>query len=371
MFRNITLALVLSVLIVNANVAKAACETDTQIPAGIGVVGTATATFDHGASISVGPGGPVFARVKNTGNGPAIFQIFFRKKGGSLINSICATGDGLSAGEVFVVEMIGGDDLPERVADVVTNVQGATLEVTIFKEPNLLPTTVSDRVTIRMRAFIPSSLPNSPQATEPVPNKPGSFMIRGPVAQATALLNIDLSSDCFLTDNRTFSPDPGAASKVTTEFRIIINHGQVAISPATGTQAHKAGNSTRLQCATGNVVAVKPGDFSGLFGVRALGKPAVADNKIQIIGQAAIANPHLSTAPMIDYSFDFTYDSSTHRLKFTVTAGRFPALEVYAFRGNGSPVTVLQLQPASESAWGLIDGGLGLGMANHTGEVQL
>ncbi len=225
-----------------------------------------------------------------------------------------------------------------------------------------------------MRAFIPNAIPEDPSYVIPVPNQAGKWMIPGPAPTGIDLLPVDLLGpykDCYLTDNRQFMPDKLAASKVSTEFRIVINHGQLSIEPATADAVHIAGTSTRLDCKTGGLIAEKPGSFAGSFGVRALGNPAVAGTKIQIIGQAAIGNPHL-VAPMIDYSFDSTYDASTRKLKYSISHGRFPAFEAYAFRGNSKPVPLVRVPAGAVGAWGLIDGGLGLaGPQNLTGEVQL
>jgi hypothetical protein len=199
-------------------------------------------------------------------------------------------------------------------------------------------------------------------------------MIPGPLPAFVQVLppdSIKAAGDCYLTDNRTFSSEAAAQSKVKTEFRIIINHGQISISPDEARLAHRAGTSTRLNCMTGEVIAEKPGTFDGVFGVRALGQPAAADNKVQIIGQAAIGNPHVLGAPMINYSFDLTYDSTTKQISFSVTTGNFPAFEMYAFRGSNPAVTVFAVPPASETAWGLIDGGIGLNTRTLSGKIQL
>lgn len=228
-----------------------------------------------------------------------------------------------------------------------------------------------DRVTIKMRAFIPNKVENNPGYTRPVPSQANKWMIPGPLKQFTEALGVDLSAACFLTDSRGFSSASEASSRVESSFDLIVEGASVSISPSDPRQVHRAGISTEVDCHSGAVISEKPGTFAGPFGVRAIGKPALADRRAQIIGQVGIGNPHVLGAPMIDYSFDFIYDTSSHQLRYSITVGKFPAFETYASRAGGKPVEVLKVVPEAGAAWGLMDGGLGLRSGRYTGTVQL
>jgi hypothetical protein len=355
--------------------ALALCNVGVKAPSGTAVVGTKTATSHTSGTITVGPGGPIYVRVTNTGEDSASFGVMIRKTGASALNAYCNTAAVISPSEEFWLESkFSGDDQPARDVDVLTGVEGASLELTVFKAPNILSTTLSDTITIRLRAFIPNVHPVNPGFIRPVPGKPEMTMIPGPLGAFVGSLPIDsikAAADCYSTDNRGFSSERAATSKVSTEFKIVVYFGQVSIEPSDARLAHRAGTSVRLNCSTGGVIAEKPGTFDGPFGVRSLGQPAIAETRIQVIGQVAVGNPHILGAPMIDYSFDFIYDLSTKRLTYSVTAGVFPAFELYAIRGSGTPITILQIPPSSEDAWGLLDGGSGRNTKLQSGIVQM
>jgi hypothetical protein len=357
-------------------IANGECNQGVKAPESMDVAGVATGTKEKLGTVTIGPGGPVYARVKNTGDVSASFGVLVRKKGAPFTQARCNTASVIAPNDEYWLEArSAGDELAERNVDVFTGVEGANLELTVFKSPNLLPSSFSDKVTLRLRAFIPKDHPTNPGYVRPVPSPPGSWMIPGPLPEFIKLLPVDsikAAADCFLTDNRGFSSERSAAfnSKVWSDFSLVVSYGQVSIEPMSG--VHRAGLSTRVNCSKGQIVAEKPGLFDGPFGVRALGRPTAEDGKVEVIGQAAIGNPHVLGAPMIDYSFDFICDLKTKRLTYALTVGTFPAFEIYAFRANGTPITILQVVPAAETAWGLTDGGIGLiTTKRYTGEVQL
>jgi hypothetical protein len=342
------------------------CKEDTRPGPDLPIVATKIATDTDPGTIRVGIGGPVFVRVVNKGPTAAI-QMFVRKPGASLLRAICDNVAILQEdGEFWMQVYFVGDDLPDRDIDVLTGEKHAKLEVSVFKGASVLPTTVKDRVTIRMRAFIPNAIRANPSYVRKVLGSANAWMIPGPIAQATQALHLDLSGDCFLSDNRTFDTAKNASSRVRTEFDIVVYYGQVSIEPVSDGGVHRAGESTRLACADGKVIEKKWGQL----GIRALGKPSIASGQIQIAGQVSGSNPHFTIAPSIDYSFDVIYDTATHKLTFKLTAGTFPAFEAYAVRG-GKTVTLTNQEPESETVWGLVDGGLGLHMKQISGSVQL
>jgi hypothetical protein len=352
------------------------CE-EVRPPASTPLDQTSAATADKGAALHVGPG-DLYMRVRNAGAQPVSFGLSVRKPGTSLLRAICYTVGIVRPGDEYWLKgSPAADDIADRVVDLFTGVTDASLELAIFRQPNLLPVTVStESIRFRLRAFIPNELKANPTYVSAVPGHTGKTMIHGTVSSSLkAILSIGpdglaAAADCYMTDNRGFSSERFAAAKVTTEFVVRLHRGQVWVQPSSDA-AHVAGDSTRIDCSTGNTIRVLPGAFSAPFGVRALGKPAIADGKVQIGGQVAVGNPHIFGAPMIDYSFDLIYDVNSRKLRYDVTTGVFPAFEFHVIRNNKPPITVLQLPPKAEDAWGLQDGGIGVKQERVTGEIQL
>lgn len=366
----------LLVVVASPNVVQALCNTGVKAPGDVPMAASEIATERKSATITVGPGGPIYVRVRNNGEIGVSFGVTIRKTADVLLKSHCSSAGVLSAGEEYWLEAkYAGDELVRRDVDVFTGVQGASLELSVFKYPNLLPATVSDIVTIWLRAFIPNHNTGPANYVRLVPGRTDAWMIPGPQPAVIppALRRLDgvkVLFDCFMTDNRGFSSDRTDSFRVGTEFRIVIYYGQVSVQPVHPAQVHRAGVSSRIDCNTGQVIERKVGTFSPPFGIQALGTPTIADGKIQILGQAAAGNPHFLQAPYIDYSFDLTYDTEAKTIFYAFTSGYFPAFEAYAMRDN-KIFTLLQLEPQSETAGGLMEGGTGLRTVQTTGKVHL
>lgn len=360
-------------LLLVPRVARAYCTDNVRAPSAARWVASGTATETTGAQLPIGPGGPVYVRVRSLSDAGAAFGVYVHRPKESLLTSACAKASLLSSeGEEYWLEVLySGDSLPVRVVEVlVSPTKFARVQVDVFQTPPkpAAPSPVSaDRLTFRLRAFIPADVTGY---SRPVPTRPGLTMIPGPgtrLPQPLPSIPPAAFSDCYLTDGRDFSSQQSAASKLETQFSLEIDtQGRVIVSPSAPRDVHKAGLSTRVNCDTGrDAVPAKAGDLR----VAALGTPAIAGGRIQIAGQAAVSNPHLAS-PWIDYSFDFVYDTTTHTLKWAITTGRFPAFEAYVYRGS-KVVTILRVAPQSASAWGLIDAFVGINTDRHEGIVQL
>jgi hypothetical protein len=215
-----------------------------------------------------------------------------------------------------------------------------------------------DRLEYWMKAFIPNVHPTNPDLIAQVPGHPNRWMLKGPLPNGI----------CFETDDRGFSNDRNAKAKVTTHFSLITDGAIVRIEPQDGMHVHEAGVSTKLDCNTGMTIDER----RGLFGVRAIGAPAIADGKSQIIGQASIKNPFTAPlSPYIDYSFNYIFDSNEGTLKYSLTIGAFPAFEAYVSI-NGSPPNAIIRRPATgNSPFSLYDMGLGFNTEQSTGTMKL
>jgi hypothetical protein len=226
------------------------------------------------------------------------------------------------------------------------------------------------RVHLWVKAFIPKTHPTNPGYVKPVPGALGKWMIPGP----TPL------DQCFFTDHRDFSSDRSASARVTTEFFLVINGNAASTEVAVPERhIHTAGISTKVNCSTGSVIGQKPGLFSRLHSIGstapedAIGRPAVAGTQVQVIFGVATTNPFAppGISPAIDYSIDYTYDTSSKKLTFAANMGDFPAYEAYAQLGNGPAVTVFRAAPVANTPWGLYDFGTGLNTRRLTGQVVL
>lgn len=361
-----------------ANPALAICNVGVPAPVGLQLYGASQATNTVPGKVTVGPGGPVYIAVKN--NGPsASIGIYFRRQGANLVNSFCSQTTLLQTDDEYWLEArYAGDDLTARDLDVVTAENNANLEVRVYKAPNLLPPSITETLTFRMRAFIPSST-STPGYVRPVPGVPQQSMIPGPKA---TIAGVPLFHDewCYLTDNRVFSDVANASARVATEFKLVVYHGQVSIEPATASRIHRGGVSTKINCSTGATLERKTAEFLPPFGVRALGNVSAADSRLQIVGQASIGNPHFTKSiagvdtqfvPMIDYAFDVIYDTKAKNLSYSLSFGSFPAFEMYVARGSGRMQPVITHSPTADSVWGLIDGGIGLQTIVRKGTITI
>jgi hypothetical protein len=215
-----------------------------------------------------------------------------------------------------------------------------------------------DRLEFWMKAFIPNVHPTNPNLIVGVPGHPNRWMLKGPLPNGI----------CFETDDRGFNTDRSAKAKITTNFSLITDGTMVRIDPQDSTHVHEAGVSTKLDCNTGATIDER----LGLFGVRAIGTPAIADRKSQIIGQASIRNPFTGAfSPYIDYSFNYIFDSSGGMLNYSLTIGAFPAFEAYVSI-NGSPPNAIVRRPATGSSpFSLYDMGLGFNTEQLVGAIKL
>ncbi len=119
------------------SVVFADCDDQVPAPAQVPIVGAAVKNGEAAASVLVGPGGPVYAHVRNNAKDVVAFTLIMRKPGGSLTSSFCATGGALRGQAEFWVEMVGGESLPSRSVELLTGigVNNLSLELSVYKAP--------------------------------------------------------------------------------------------------------------------------------------------------------------------------------------------------------------------------------------------
>jgi len=156
--------------------------------------------------------------------------------------------------------------------------------------------------------------------------------------------SVTVLGDCFSGDNRSFSSDIHASSRM---------HSEVEVTrlgtPDAGESFHwhNCDPSHKIDCSSGAVLEEARGDTSrmaykvniGSFpdpvaSVHDLATPSTV--RIAYVGAANL--PLLSHAPDIDMNMVFTLDPVTGILSFEGAVDAFPSFEGYAAANNGAPV---------------------------------
>ncbi|MGH2559991.1 MAG: hypothetical protein ACRDJH_13065 [Thermomicrobiales bacterium] len=186
-------------------------------------------------------------------------------------------------------------------------------------------------ITLWVNAFIPRDVPG---VSQPVPagDFAGMTMLPGPTA----------INDCFLTDQRTFSADFNAPSRMHSEITIDVENGRV-VGERGGT--HWCSPTHEVDCEDGDVECTATARNRGRFSV------FWSSRDVTLFGVYLNAdgnNPCWRGSPDIDYEGLFLIRLDASRERAVVTfAGRvdaFPAFEAYASSG-GSPRPLFQLMP--------------------------
>lgn len=221
-------------------------------------------------------------------------------------------------------------------------------------------------VEIWIRAFIPDPA-HAGRAAEYVIPRPGN-----PAESIVRLLPTDrlpnrAAPPCFATDNRGFSSSEGTTARLETRFTIApVQGGGARVTPSSGRTT--ASQTIEVNCSTGAQVATAPGKVDR----DTLGRPAIADGTIQVIGQVTGKNELAARglAPAIDYSFDVRWSPSSGRLIIAVSYGSFPSLEVYARTRESDWQPVLRHSPTG-SPWSLAGDTLGINLERRQETLTL
>lgn len=238
----------------------------------------------------------------------------------------------------------------------------------LSKESNILTT---DKIHIIFRAFIPNHHPGNPGYIRKVPGRPDKFMIDPPLSSWPIFIRKIIGTDgCFMTDHRDFSDDPAAQSRLTTEFRLVINGHNSVVEPIPGKAFQWAGATEKVNCNTGETMELGTAiPHTAVFRepFRVAG-PFVNGDDIQITFQNAASNPLAFPSPDVDYSLDMIYNIRTKKLSYKATVGAFPAFEAYARMNNDATVELFKLMPTGDTAWSLLDV---RGQRYHSGTASL
>lgn len=224
------------------------------------------------------------------------------------------------------------------------------------------------RVHIFIRAFIPKVHTGNPTYVRPVPSNPNLFVIPN-LAVNAHVCNPTVTSSCFSTDNRMFSNDPQASSRVVSEIVMVISGSTVTVEQADGRAMHRAGATHNVNCQTGaDIVPSQTASTSNMH----FGTPVIADGIVQIVVDGRASNPLVVPSPDVQYGGTFTFNIADKTLRFAGSTKVFPAYEAYAQLNDGPIVTVFQSPPEpNTTVCDLIDLGSGFRLRNVDSTVTL
>jgi len=184
-------------------------------------------------------------------------------------------------------------------------------------------------VKIWINAFIPRNISGY---TRPVPKgiHAGKTMIPGP----------NPASDCFLTDQRNFSNDISAKSRMHSEVKVDFT-GRLA----TITQSHNCDFTTECDCEDGDVECHERGSIRRMkFQLLPASTPRLAVISVK----CAASNPCAPTSRLfgdIDFNGTLTVDHAARSVTFKGKIDQFPAFEAYATINDGAGIAIFKESP--------------------------
>lgn len=178
-----------------------------------------------------------------------------------------------------------------------------------------------------IKAFIPLNVDG---VTEAYPKDRSKTMIRG----------IPVIGDCFLTDQRSFSPDRGASARM-------FSQALVHVSPAgsSWSEQHHCGETVEVDCEDGNVEGKQTQNNENMdFEERER-----SSSRVVLGFKAAQNNPLVTLSPDIDLEGTLTVDRVNKFVEFVGKVDDFPAFEAYVKINGGAPRVIKQLGPEKDA----------------------
>ena len=186
---------------------------------------------------------------------------------------------------------------------------------------------------IWINAFIPEELPDLTQRV-PAGTHEGATMIPGPVPGV---------SDCFLTDQRAFSDDPSASSRMHSLVEIDLQNGILK------NEEHRSDPTIEIDCEDGDEECNRSATTSGLT-VQDFASEDVDSGKqmsFRFVGEAS--NSCFTGAPDIDWNvaLKVTFHPAESDVVVDVEGeiDPFPAFEMYAEIDGGFPEVLFKNLP--------------------------
>lgn len=148
-------------------------------------------------------------------------------------------------------------------------------------------------------------------------------------------------SDCFLTDNRSFSDDVTASSRLHSEYEFAFSEGNTRDVK----QSSSCGTTHELDCEDGDLECEATAKVT----------PQTVFSPIQLLGgnpdrpyftlEAEAGNPCFAGAPAINYQGAVSFDVAARVVVFHIFVDEYPAYEAYARIDSGAPLPLIQENP--------------------------
>lgn len=165
----------------------------------------------------------------------------------------------------------------------------------------------------------------------------------GPYAGQTVIPGPLPISDCFLTDQRSFSTSRSAFSRMHSEGVLAIDGNNLMLN-----QAHRCDSTTEVDCEDGDEECKQSGSTDNMS--LSLVTPTITNEKARISVNMAANNPCFFGSPDIDVQGEIVIDFAAEQVIFTGNVEPFPAFEAYVIVDSGSVQALLQLSPLPGSS---------------------
>jgi hypothetical protein len=183
-------------------------------------------------------------------------------------------------------------------------------------------------VKIWLNAFIPGDIPGLTNIVPGSGSHAGKTMIPGPTPV----------NDCFLTDQRSFSANPSASSRMHSEIEIDLTVPRIV------SEFHRCDPTIEVDCEDGDEECNSSANTGRMKFLNFRSTSIVA---VDIVGAAN--NPCFTGSPDIDYegTIEITIDPSTQivSVAFSGRIEPFPAFEMYATLNGGSSMPIFRESP--------------------------
>lgn len=218
-------------------------------------------------------------------------------------------------------------NVAEKLGQVATSSAGNAPKETTAENAAWRPPAGIGTLKVWLKAFIPANVPGHTVTLSAGPHS-GKTALSGPVPGV---------SDCFLTDQRTFSNSISASARMHSEIEFFLNREM-----PTFRQFHDCGETVEVDCEDGEEECRNKASNARMsFHNLRLVSPTIVTVQLR----AAANNPCYTGSPDIDYEGTLIIDLTAMTVTFDGKIDEFPAFEAYVSRDGSAPVTLFQEPP--------------------------
>jgi Protein of unknown function (DUF3238) len=153
-------------------------------------------------------------------------------------------------------------------------------------------------------------------------------------------------TDCFLTDDRSFSSDVRASSRLHSEIEIDLS----GTTPREIFQTHSSSGTVEIDC--------EDGDLEGTGFAQNKGKGftdlRIISPGVNVKFEGAASDPLVKLAPQVNYKGTYIIDIPQRKVSFIGLVEPWPAFESYAAINGGAGQKIFQVPPEpGNTSWNL------------------